>query len=405
MSLNAERSYKMKLRDVENAFKYRRIPYPKRSVELIALLAISCTFFLFMHTNKLNSRLKEMEVKLQPSEFSALGLTGNHISGHDAGKHDDINTLHGTFQYLKSTGQLGSLTPSQLNNTAKAEMDRLFFTRCAKVGSESLVEFMEHLQDINNFQVDKYGMNKKSKRQLKPLAQAATAGYIYNLDEGSVYIEHIPWIDFNDYNLPKPIFINLVRDPVERMISWYYYVRNSYRNAIFYRNNPLAPLKPTAWFKKSYNDCVRTGDPECQYVPLAVRDVEGNFKRQSIFFCGHDQDCLPFNSPLAVQIAKRRVETEYAVVGTWEETNITLTVLEHYIPRYFARAKMIFHMYQKSLQNRNRNNRKPHVDADVRAMVRRNFTHEYDFYYFCKQRLYMQYIALKRTELERMNFP
>ncbi|KAH8322060.1 hypothetical protein KR059_001423 [Drosophila kikkawai] len=284
-------------------------------------------------------------------------------------------------------------------------MDRLFFARCAKVGSESLMEFMEHLQDINNFRVDRTGFNKRTKRQLKPLAQAEVAGYVYNMEEGSVYIEHIPWIDFNEYNLPKPIFINLVRDPVERMISWYYYVRNSYRNAIFYRNNPLAPLKPTAWFKKSFNDCVRSGDPECQYVPLAVTDKEGNFKRQSIFFCGHDQDCLPFNSPLAIQMAKRRVESEFAVVGTWEETNITLTVLEHYIPRYFARAKMIFHMYQKSLQNRNRNNRKPNVDADVRAMVRRNFTHEYDFYYFCKQRLYTQYIALKRKELEGLIHP
>lgn len=121
-------------------------------------------------------------------------------------------------------------------------------------------------------------------------------------------------------------------------------------------------------------------------------------------------------------MAKRRVEEEYAVVGTWEDTNITLSVLEHYIPRYFARATTLypsktasmlflyrlvptstFTVYQKSLQNRNRNNRKPKIDADVRAMVRHNFTHEYDFYYFCKQRLYKQYIALKRTEMERLN--
>ncbi|XP_070064450.1 heparan sulfate 2-O-sulfotransferase pipe isoform X7 [Drosophila virilis] len=402
MSLNADRSYKMKLRDVENAFKYRRIPYPKRSVELIALLAISCTFFLFMHTNKLNSRLKEMEVKLQPSEFSALGLTGNHISGHDAGKHDDINTLHGTYQYLKSTGQLHSLTPQQLNNTAKAEMDRLFFTRCAKVGSESLMEFMENLQQINDFEVDRLGL-KKSVRQLSPRQQAERADHIYNSEPGTVYIEHTSWIDFNAFNLPKPIYINLVRDPVERVISWYYYVRNSYLNAIFYRKNPMATLKPTAWFKKDFNECVRSGDPECQYVPLTVKDYVGNYKRQSLFFCGHDRNCLPFDSPLAIQIAKRRVEEEYAVVGSWEETNITLTVLEHYIPRYFARATTLYPLYQDKLQNRNRNNRKPKIDADVKAMIRRNFTHEYDFYYFCKQRLFKQYIALKRTELERLN--
>uniref|UniRef100_A0A1B0BCI1 Uncharacterized protein n=1 Tax=Glossina palpalis gambiensis TaxID=67801 RepID=A0A1B0BCI1_9MUSC len=91
-----------------------------RSVELIALLVISCIFFLFcMHTNKLNSRLKEMEMKLHPSEFSALGLTGDGVgvevggsssgsnSNHlDSSKPDNINTLHRTYQYLKSTGQV-----------------------------------------------------------------------------------------------------------------------------------------------------------------------------------------------------------------------------------------------------------------------------------------------------------
>lgn len=193
---------------------------------------------------------------------------------------------------IPSQNQLHDLTPQQLNNTAKAEMDRVFFTRCAKVGSESLVEFMEYLQDVNNFDVDHSGLKKAASRQLLPKSQVEIAAHILNQDPGTVYIEHTSWIDFSAYNLPKPIFINLVRDPVERVISWYYYVRNSYRNALHYRNNPDAPIKPTAWFKKSFNDCVRNGDPECQYIPLSVIDPEGNFKRQSLFFCGHNENCL-----------------------------------------------------------------------------------------------------------------
>ncbi|XP_030387993.1 heparan sulfate 2-O-sulfotransferase pipe-like [Scaptodrosophila lebanonensis] len=303
------------------------------------------------------------------------------------------------YASLPTSLQLNSLSAKELNNTAKAEMDRLFFTRCAKVGSEALIEFLEHLQTVNRFSIDRYGLQKQIKRQMSEAEQADIAVHIYQNSPGSVYVEHIPWIDFNDFNLPRPIYVNLVRDPVERVISWYYYVRNSYRNAIFYRRNPDAPIKPASWFKKSYNSCVRSGDKECQYVPLSVTDTEGNYKRQSIFFCGHSPDCLPFNSPLAVQMAKRNVDQDYAVVGTWEETNITLAVLEHYIPRYFANATTIYAKYQKTLRNRNRNNRKPRVDADVRAMVRRNFTHEYEFYYFCRQRLYKQYIAIKSRDL------
>lgn len=46
---------------------------------------------------------------------------------------------------------------------------------------------------------------------------------------------------------------------------------------------------------------------------------------------------------MAMQKAKHTVESEYAVVGTWEDTNITLTVLEHYIPRYFRNAKVAYY--------------------------------------------------------------
>lgn len=39
-----------------------------------------------------------------------------------------------------------------------------------------------------------------------------------------------------------------------------------------------------------------------------------------------------------MQRAKLHVETKYAVVGSWEDTNVTLTVLENYIPRFFDGA-------------------------------------------------------------------
>lgn len=49
------------------------------------------------------------------------------------------------------------------------------------------------------------------------------------------------------------------------------------------------------------------------------------------------------NSEIASQIAKSHVEKEYAVVGSWEDTNITLAVLEAYIPRFFADATKIYY--------------------------------------------------------------
>ncbi|XP_034484054.1 heparan sulfate 2-O-sulfotransferase pipe isoform X1 [Drosophila innubila] len=393
MPIDADRSYKMKLRDVENAFKYRRIPYPKRSVELIALLAISCTFFLFMHTNKLNSRLKEMEVKLQPSEFSALGLTGNHISGHDAGKHDDINTLHGTYQYLKSTGQMSSLNVRDLNNTRKAQMELVFFNRVPKVGSQTFMELLRRLSERNNFQFHRDAVQKVETIRLAEDQQQEMAEVISELPEPSVFIKHVCFTNFTKFNLPTPIYLNVVRDPVERVISWFYYVRAPWyfveRKAAF----PDLPLPHPAWLKKDFETCVLSGDQECTYTQGVTVEGIGDHRRQSLFFCGHDYECTPFNTVGALERAKFAVEQQYAVVGVLEDFNTTLSVLEKYVPRFFEGVRDIYANSAEYLTKINKNNFKPPVSEHVKDIVRRNFTNEIEFYQFCRQRLHKQYLA------------
>ncbi|XP_044314206.1 heparan sulfate 2-O-sulfotransferase pipe isoform X3 [Drosophila rhopaloa] len=397
MSLNAERSYKMKLRDVENAFKYRRIPYPKRSVELIALLAISCTFFLFMHTNKLNSRLKEMEVKLQPSEFSALGLTGNHISGHDAGKHDDINTLHGTYNYLKSTGQLKHLTAAQLNNTPLAQVDTVFFNRITKTGSEKMMELLKILAKKNDFE---------ARRDVEGLYEVVIMHDSYaknflrtevlNCSRADTYTKHVAYIDFDKMDEPWPIYINLVRDPIERLVSWFYYARAPWymaeRKEVF---GDAVKLPTEEWLKKDFNRCIEERDPECVYEQMEKGNL-GDHRRQSLYLCGMNMEvCMPFNSHEAMQRAKKNVEEHYAVVGTWEDTNITLSVLEAYIPRFFAGAKDEYYALKQTLGNVNRNAFRPLLSGKARALLSQNLTREIELYQFVKHRLYKQYIALQ----------
>ena len=39
----------------------------------------------------------------------------------------------------------------------------------------------------------------------------------------------------------------------------------------------------------------------------------------------------------------KNVERDYAVVGSWEDVNVTLTVLEHYVPSYFRGAHQLYY--------------------------------------------------------------
>uniref|UniRef100_A0A1A9WGB5 Heparan sulfate 2-O-sulfotransferase pipe n=1 Tax=Glossina brevipalpis TaxID=37001 RepID=A0A1A9WGB5_9MUSC len=379
-----------------------------RSVELIALLAISCVFFLFcMHTNRLNSRLKEMEMKLHPSEFSALGLTGgiggvgvggssgssnsNHL---DSSKPDSTNTLQGTYQYLKSTGQMQSLNVYDLNNTRKAKMELVFFNRVPKVGSQTFMELLRRLSERNNFQFNRDAVQKVETIRLAEDQQQEMAEVISDLPVPSVFIKHVCYTNFSKFNLPTPIYINVVRDPVERVISWFYYVRAPWyfveRKAAF----PDLPLPHPGWLKKDFETCVLSGDQECTYTQGVSVEGIGDHRRQSLFFCGHAYECTPFNTLGALERAKHAVESQYAVVGVLEDLNTTLAVLEKYIPRFFQGVREIYETSAEYLTKINKNNFKPPVSEKVKDIVRRNFTNEIEFYQFCRQRLHKQYLAV-----------
>lgn len=42
----------------------------------------------------------------------------------------------------------------------------------------------------------------------------------------TAYTQHICYVNFTKFNQPTPIYVNMVRDPVERIISWFYYIRS-----------------------------------------------------------------------------------------------------------------------------------------------------------------------------------
>ena len=58
-----------------------------------------------------------------------------------------------------------------------------------------------------------------------------------------------------------------------------------------------------------------------------------------------------FNTEVAMRKAMENVEKHYAVVGVLEDLNKTLTVLEHYIPRFFKGAKDVYYSKCVTMSN------------------------------------------------------
>lgn len=70
------------------------------------------------------------------------------------------------------------------------------------------------------------------------------------------------------------ILISLVRYYVERKQAF-----------------PDLPLPDPQWLRKDYETCVLRGDPECTYREGETHEGIGDHRRQTLFFCGHDDDC------------------------------------------------------------------------------------------------------------------
>lgn len=125
-----------------------------------------------------------------------------------------------------------SFLRQSLNVTPNAHKDVLFFNRVPKVGSQTVMGLLKALSIDNNFthyvDDDKIKQTAGEKTILPKTEQVNYANmFVDNFTEPSVYNKHISFIDFESLGSKyyRPIYMNFVREPVQRVISWYYYIR------------------------------------------------------------------------------------------------------------------------------------------------------------------------------------
>lgn len=260
-----------------------------------------------------------------------------------------------------------------------------------------MIELLQILRKENSFKIYVNGYNSKPPPMIPSEELQQSLVYkISELRDNSVFVSHINYLSFSDFGKRSPIYMNLIRDPIDRLSSAHYYNRRPdvMKRAKEIRLRPLSVDRDSKWIDLDFNDCVRKQLPECRFEEGSTLP-DPYWARQMLYFCGTEKRCAAFNTKEALQRAKYNVELYYSVVGSWEDTNMTLAVLEHHIPKFFRNAKNVYYENFKRLRNQNRIEH-PKVAQDVRSMLKKNFTNEYEFYYFCKQRLYQQFFALNK---------
>ncbi|XP_069988777.1 heparan sulfate 2-O-sulfotransferase pipe-like [Penaeus vannamei] len=374
---------------------------PARVSELLAVISVTSTCMLFIHTSHLQSQLAVYTNHLDdPTGVHQAGSSSAFVGRADADLTSSAQKESSTSHHKPKYGgfnleEFRNIDPMTLNNSVNHHKLTLVFNRVPKVGSQSTMELLRALSYKNGFTFHKDRPQKVENIKLSEREQKRLVQLVDVFRPPSVYVKHVCYINFTTFGVTQPLYVNMVRDPVERVISWYYYVRAPWYFVERKQAFPELPLPSAMWLRKDYETCVLTGDRECQYNE---GDERPDFAQLTEFFCGQDKKCTGFNTEYALQKAKENVEKHYSVVGVLEDLNTTLTVLEHYVPRFFQGAKDLYWNEVQRFSKVNRNIYKPPVPDRIKDIVRKNFTREIEFYEFCKRRMYMQYAALNLPE-------
>ena len=324
-------------------------------------------------------------------------------------------------------------TPSLPNRTAAAgNQNILVFYRVPKTGSQVLQELAKILGKLSGFKtfVDPASMTYFPTKKQKEKFAGNFRSRLESESETGIYLRHFPYFNWTAHGVRKvPIQASMVRHPIERVISWFYYVRWHDRPdekvpqfcnktealqrfcADLYRNRDVE--KRVYSRDVDFEQCFNRRMPECRYdrghggwkdwtvtadfvngedIHWLKRDMYNDYRNQIVFFCGNHPDCIAFNTQIALNIAKRNTDENFSAVGLIEDLEGSLEVFEALMPKFFSGAKSLFEFQRdrgKALKT-NRNPNKKSVPRDIRLQLERSFDKELEFYEFCKQRLERQ---------------
>ncbi|CAF3209734.1 unnamed protein product [Rotaria sp. Silwood2] len=200
-----------------------------------------------------------------------------------------------------------------------------------------------------------------------------------------LYERHMYFIQFDTFRKPLPVYINIVRDPLQQAISAYYYSRQTCieQRRCYFDVTFLNETLDECLERRPANRCILASQGVSPMLP---------------FFCGNEIECEK-NKTFALNKAKENIVNYYTVVGIVEELYNFLFVLEHLMPRYFANIRLTYMSKgMRRTDNIRSNSSKTKGPSEVnKRALRAALVYEYELYDFIKQRFHLQFQQVLKT--------
>lgn len=267
------------------------------------------------------------------------------------------------------------LLPRNVCAPLPASVRLIVYNRTPKCGSTTMVQLIKaaaKVQHINVVRSKGYWigedelqrvlssvLQKTSPLQLgkTPAFADAVGAYGLEVQEGgsgwqkSIYHNHVLWPNLTSGGgggsgggslpIPETVYTSfqLMRDPVDRFVSWHYY-------RLYGPNRPQPQMDASR--KHAMDVTGTTYIPDVDEFVAAVSRKQPTQKdgkarcqngldhnMQTRQFCGFHPDCATICSDAALHRAMGILKAEYFLVGTLEDFNLTLGLLERLAPSFF----------------------------------------------------------------------
>jgi len=243
-------------------------------------------------------------------------------------------------------------------NSAPASFNFVFHNKLPKSGSTTMKYIISTLQKANNFHMDYQAPCIHKATCATDLqdgigAEQTLATHVKEEREKNpgkfILLKHQYWLNFTRFGMEQPTYINVVRDPVTRFASMYYFQRYGFANM---GSADRQGVQRHTWkgteedIKQTLDECVTRESDECtEPLQVLVR-----------YFCGTDSQCLMKSSTMgkfgskndwekvanAAQIARKNIIEQYHAIGVMENFEETLALFEKVLPQFFTGAQAAY---------------------------------------------------------------
>ncbi|CAH1782851.1 unnamed protein product [Owenia fusiformis] len=306
------------------------------------------------------------------------GNDKNVINDNIQGNNNDLSNFEGEAYICNAESQT-VLTGYQTENR---DNDLIMYSEMGKCGSGTLIAILARACLKSKAYMTKYTIPLPWDDQLPTIQKRLkyVNDKILNNRKPYLFTGHSSFIDYKELGLPQPIYIDLIRDPINMWISLFYYMKRPQLPGM--QANPLE-FCIKYWIKTS--GCENSHDMvHC----LHTREFKGckhgyvspGYKRQ---FTGRYVN----SSEWSVQNAKKNIERYYTFIGINEHYIETLKGLEMVIPRF--KPGLLTDTY-KVVHNKNVGRKRAPPTNETVALMKQLLADDYTIYYFVRQRFYTQ---------------